>query len=236
MARPQPPPRVYFSFRSPYSWLAYHDLTTRHPDVAAALQWRPFWEPDERSERMLTQAGGRFVYTPMSKEKHLYVLSDVRRLAQRRGLPMVWPIDREPCWEVSHLPYFLAADRGLGMAYVDAVYRARWREGRDVCDVATIADVAEDVGLDRASVEAATGDDELRARGVAALLDVEADGVFGVPFFVIRRQKFWGVDRLLDLVDALAIHVDNPARTELAAVFTAGDTKSTDDGHAGGCG
>ena len=45
-------PRWYFSFRSPYSWLAYRDLISRYQDVAELIDWLPFWEPDPRSEQM----------------------------------------------------------------------------------------------------------------------------------------------------------------------------------------
>src|ERR1700730_17100085 len=108
--RSQRPPRFYFSFRSPFSWLAHRDLTTRHAAIAERLEWIPFWEPDETSERQLRDAGGSFCYTPMSRDKHLYILQDVRRLAAQRDLTVTWPVDRSPCWEVPHLAYFAAED------------------------------------------------------------------------------------------------------------------------------
>lgn len=39
-------PRWYFSFRSPYSWMAYRDLMADHRDVAERIDWLPFWEPE----------------------------------------------------------------------------------------------------------------------------------------------------------------------------------------------
>jgi hypothetical protein len=49
------PPRIHFSFRSPYSWLAHHDIAADHPELLTAVEWRPFWEPDEASKRLLTR-------------------------------------------------------------------------------------------------------------------------------------------------------------------------------------
>ena len=135
---PTAPTRFYFNLRSPYSWLAQHDLLERYPDVAQAVAWRPFWEPDERSEQQLATAGGRFLYSPMSREKHFYILQDVRRLAEDRGLSVRWPIDRSPRWEAAHLPFFLAEQSGVGQEYVAAVSKARWQLGRDICDPAVI--------------------------------------------------------------------------------------------------
>jgi 2-hydroxychromene-2-carboxylate isomerase len=245
MARTKHPrrPRIYFSFRSPYSWLAWHDLTTYHPGVAAALEWRPFWEPDERSEKLLTDAGGRFVYTPMSREKHLYMLGDVRRLCQRRGLAMAWPVDRAPRWELSHLAYFHAVDHGLGAEFIERVYRARWQEGRDISDPGTVADLAAEIGMAREPVADVADDESARRRGVATLLDIDRDSVFGVPFFINRTQKYWGIDRLDDFLHSLAEtsvmagETDGGhARAKPVLPVPAVDAHSSDQGHAGGCG
>ncbi len=239
-------PRVYFSFRSPYSWLAFHDLTTGFPDVVAALEWRPFWEPDRWSDRLLTEAGGRFIYTPMSRAKHLYLLGDVARLSVRRGLTVTWPVDHDPCWEVSHLAYLVAAEQGRGMEFIDRVYRARWREGRDIADPATIAELAVDVGVSAGAATLAAENERVRRQGVEALLAIDRDDVFGVPFFINRAQRFWGIDRLPDFLRSLGQRsrcADDPsddtvsgAALALPAAVPAGDPRSSDHGHAGGCG
>ncbi|HZN18967.1 MAG TPA: DsbA family protein [Micromonosporaceae bacterium] len=228
-------PRIYFSFRSPYSWLAYRDLVDRYPQVATEAQWRPFWEPDPRTEAMLHAAGGSFPYVDMSRAKHFYVLVDVDRLRRERGLSITWPVDREPVWEVPHLAYLVAADAGLGAQFIDRVYQARWSQGRDICAAATMAAVAGELGLPEKQVVGAADDDEMRGRGVKALLEVDRDGVFGVPFFVHGRHKFWGVDRLAAFVRSVTGEpppspVDGapPLETEIRA--------SADQGHAGGCG
>ncbi len=233
-------PRFYFSFRSPYSWLAYHDLSKHHPGVMQDLDWWPFWEPDEQSERLLADLGGRFIYTPMSKEKHLYVLRDVRRLVEQRGLAVTWPLDHEPWWELAHLAYFAAVDAGRGMAFIDRVYRARWQEGRNICDRETLSELAEEVGIPGVSAREAADQDDMRRRGANALLAIERDGVFGVPFFINRSHKFWGVDRLSDFLQSLQSDAGGAAKAAQEAgrlpMMLAGDPRATDQGHAGGCG
>ncbi|MBB5954055.1 2-hydroxychromene-2-carboxylate isomerase [Saccharothrix tamanrassetensis] len=225
-------PRFYFSLRSPYSWLAFHDLLRDAPEVADAIEWAPFWEPDERNDQALRERGEQFPYVAMSRAKHLYILQDVARLAAARGLSVKWPVDREPVWEIPHLGYLVALREGLGREYIAEVCSARWQHGRDICDRATIADIATRLGLDPDEVSNACDDDGLRARGVELLMDVCRDGVFGVPFFVHRFTRFWGVDRLADFV----AHV----RSKLAPAGAppAGDAPgpSADPGHAGGCG
>ncbi|HEX5741026.1 MAG TPA: DsbA family protein, partial [Pilimelia sp.] len=126
--------RFYFSFRSPYSWLAYRDLLDRHAGAADRLSWIPYWDPDERSQELLAADGHTFPYTVMSRAKHLYVLQDVARLTGDRGLAVTWPVDRDPVWEVPHLAYLVAQREGEGREFIRRVYRARWEEGRDICD------------------------------------------------------------------------------------------------------
>lgn len=235
--RPPGPPVFYFSLRSPYSWLAYEDLHHRYPDIVPLLEWRPFWEPDARSAEMLAAAGGRFVYTPMSREKHLYILTDVRRLATQRGLAVTWPIDRDPHWEVPHLAYLVAREAGVGGDFIGLTCQARWQQGRDICDPAVLADLASKLGLDEARLAGAHEDERLRQQGVQALLDLHRDDVFGVPLFKHRREKFWGLDRLPAFVAAVRgaapvpVGAEPPEPPEPVA-----DDRATDFGPAGGCG
>jgi 2-hydroxychromene-2-carboxylate isomerase len=205
-------PRFYFNFRSPYSWLAYCDLMDRYPDVAEAVEWHPWWEPDADGERRMAEHHEVFPYVAMSRAKHLYILQDVRRLARDRGLAVSWPVDRDPVWEVPHLAYFVAADHGGGPEYIERVYRARWQEGRDVCDRTTIAQLAEELGLPAGRMAGAADDPALREqRGLAALLALSDEGAFGVPFFTHGYHKFWGVDRLPAFVASVRSPSD-PAR------------------------
>jgi 2-hydroxychromene-2-carboxylate isomerase len=233
-------PRWYFSFRSPYSWFAYLDLVERHRAVAEAIEWIPYWEPDEWTGRLLAEANQTFSYSPMSRDKHFYILQDARRISRARGLSMTWPLDRTPHWEVAHLAYLAAHDAGCGPEFVAGVYRARWEEGRDISDRATIADVARRIGADPAVADA-LDDPGLRQRGAEALARGTRDGVFGVPFFVHGREKFWGVDRL-DAYVAAFTPTGPPATATAVADPVAPDADELvlvpqgDGGHAGGCG
>ncbi|MEV5241991.1 DsbA family protein [Streptomyces cinnamoneus] len=218
------PPRWYFSLRSPYSWIAYRDLTENYPDVADAIEWRPYWEPDDIGQKLLTEEGIQLPYVPMSKEKHFYILQDVRRLAAERGLTIAWPVDRDPNWDVSHLAYLLAEDEGRGRDFIGAAYRARWEQGLELWDRDVIARIGDELGLDGRRLANAADDAEVRQRGLVELRKVYRDGVFGAPFFIHRHDKFWGSDRLAGFVTAVraGMQVD---------LGPAGDM-----GHAGGCG
>lgn len=240
MPKPKKQPRWYFSLRSPYSWMAYRDLTGKYPDVADAIEWIPFWEPDEQSQKMLDEVDVVLPIVPMSRAKNFYILQDTARLSKARGWTMSWPIDRDPNWEVSHLGYLVANDAGLGREYIDKVYQARWERNLDISERATIAAIAEELGLDAGTVSNASDDSTLRQRGVDCLVRSYQDGLFGVPFFINKHDKFFGVDRLRAYVAGMR-GVELPDGTDqswLGALIELPElvTPGGDGGHAGGCG
>lgn len=233
-------PRWFFSLRSPYSWMAYRDLVERYPAEADALEWIPFWEPDDRTAKMLAERDVELPIVPMSRAKNFYILQDTARLAKLRGWTMTWPVDRDPNWEVSHLAYLMAADAGKGREFVDRVYRARWHDSRDISDRAVIGEIGADLGLDADAMAAASDDAQLRERGVDCLVRSYKDGLFGVPFFVNKRQKFFGVDRLKPYIASLrgAEPEQGSDQSWLGDIIELPElvTPGGDAGHAGGCG
>ncbi|GGW82018.1 2-hydroxychromene-2-carboxylate isomerase [Streptomyces lucensis JCM 4490] len=238
MPRVKKPPRWYFSLRSPYSWFAYLDLTQRYPEVADSLEWIPFWEPDRTTQAMLDEAGVVLPIVEMSRAKNFYILQDLARISKARGLRMTVPIDKDPNWEVSHLAYLAAKAQGLGPQFVDAVYRARWQEGRDITDPATMGEIAGQLGLPAESLATAADDPELRKQGFDCLVSSYDDGLFGVPFFVHGRDKFWGADRLRPFIAAFQGRPgeDVEENWQDHDEFPLFASAAADAGHAGGCG
>ena len=193
--------RFYFSFRSPYSWVAAHRLKQHFGDDFRHIDLVPFWEPDRELRSRLAEDGYDFLYRPMSRERHLYILQDIKRLARDLGLRMRWPVDPpQPWWEPPHLAYLVAERLGRGEDFLWATYRARWEEGRDICNEATLASLARSVDIDSAAIVAAPVEPAIRDMGAAALASAVRDMAFGVPFFVAGRDRYWGQDRVATLL------------------------------------
>ena len=218
--RAKKPPRLYFSLRSPFSWMAVRQLEERVPNAQEVIEYVPFFEPDAESLAALQEQGGKFHYVAMSKAKHLYILNDTKRLAAKFGYDMKWPIDVDPWWELPHLAWFKAKDLGVHEEFYAAVMSARWERGEDICEPEILRRILTDAGLDPEPLVSAPSDPEIRQRGVQALMDVYQDDIFGVPYFKLGRQRFWGLDRLDDFVLALQEHLaalEAAKATELAA-------------------
>lgn len=204
-------PQLYFSFRSPYSWMAVERLRAAIPDALERIEFIPYWDPDQTTEAALRARGAEFHYVSMSKAKHLYILMDTKRLAQRLALAMAWPIDVDQWWEVPHLAWLLARRKGRAAQLYDALAAARWLRGEDICERDVLAAAAAEAGLDGAEMVAAVDDPAIRAEGVECLSRAYDDDIFGLPYLRLGRHRFWGFDRIDQFLEIFATEAERSA-------------------------
>lgn len=206
--------RCYFSLRSPYSWLALRALATRGHVHGGDIEFLPYFEPHGAVRARLQALGGECLYAPMSKEKHLYLLSDVKRLLARDGLRPRWPEEGDVDWTLPHCAYLACATPVLQGAFALEAMRRRWLEGAQLCTPAAVRDVLLaasgqcSIPVDPDALLAAATDDAMTEQAAAVLYEAWLDGVFGLPFLIAGRERFWGQDRIPDF---LAVHAQRAA-------------------------
>jgi 2-hydroxychromene-2-carboxylate isomerase len=198
------PPRLYFSFRSPRSWLALRRLEERWPQAPEVVTYLPHWQPEPALREALTTAGSDVVTTGVSRAKHEYLLVDTERLVRAAGHTMVWPADVAVNWEVPHLAWLYARRQDRGAQFYRAVVRARWERGENVSDPRVLTAAAGEAGLDPAGVLGAVHDRGVRQEAVEVLGRAWDDDVFAVPYFIVGRHRFWGLGRLDGFLAAAA--------------------------------
>jgi predicted DsbA family dithiol-disulfide isomerase len=109
-----------------------------------------------------------------------------RRWPGRRDRVQLRPTISNPNTLDAHRIIWLAGERGVQDAVVEALFLAYVTDGRDLSDRVTLAEIAAEAGLDRVEV------DELLARdgGLEVVRAGEEQarrlGVSGVPFFVVN--------------------------------------------------
>lgn len=155
------------------------------PDHPLAIQWHPFQlNPDlpregvARAPYLEARFGGR--------RQAAAACARVEAVARAAGLEVdLGRAARQPNTLDAHRLIHWAGLEGRQSPVVDALFRAYWREGRDIGDRDTLADIADGAGLDAAVIRrllATDADaDEIRARDARA----RARGVTGVPTFII---------------------------------------------------
>ena len=204
MAKKIKPPRIYFCFRSPYSWIATRLIEEYLPAAEREqLEYQIFWQPDAITEESLQKQGGDFVYNHMNRERHLYILQDIKRITSTLNWQHVWPIDEDPWWELPTLAYLKAEELNAARIFRNALFKARWEDGLNIHQLDVIRQVANACQLDADEIAGAADDEAIKQKALDAALNMSNDEVFGVPFFIYRRHKFWGVDRLNEFVALL---------------------------------
>lgn len=185
----------YFTFMSPFTYLAGTRLETVAARHGAAIRYKPM-----DIGAVFGATGG----VPL-KDRHAsrlaYRLQEIRRVAKRAEAP----INAKP----AHLPTNLApashaiiaaqeAGFSVGLA-AHGLLKAAWAEERDLADPAVIDGVLAEHGVSSAAIEP-----HLAAAEATFQKNTEeaiANGVFGSPFYIVGDERFWGQDRL-DYLDA----------------------------------
>ncbi len=195
---------VFWSFRSPYSYLATPRMVAMARDYDLDLRVRPVLPIAVRIEGFFETVNP--LWPP-------YVLRDTVRIAQKEGIPYGWPrpdpiVQEFPSRKVAaEQPYIhrltrlgvAAVEAGHGVAFVAEVSRILW--GGDVVgwnEGDHLARAAERAGCDLAALDATAGRDAARLDAVieenqAALTKA---GHWGVPTFAFEGEPFFGQDRI----------------------------------------
>jgi 2-hydroxychromene-2-carboxylate isomerase len=184
--------RFYFSFRSPYSWFAFRRIEAALSGLPVALEYVPVFPPkDYKGDHGANSA------------KRGYIDADVERFARAYGLELHCPNPFDTEWIRPHAAYLFAQDQGCGRPFALAAYSARFAEGRDLGSDDVLREVAQSAGLNPTAAVSAADDPAVHERVRDGMAECRKDGMFGVPFFVYRGQRFWGNDRIEWLVRAI---------------------------------
>jgi len=195
------PLEMFFSFRSPYSYIALERL----PDIVA--RW-----PVTLHLRPVLPMVMRGLPVPMAKRR--YILRDAKREADRHGVPFGQVYDPlGPGIERCMALFPLAAREGKALDFVRSVGRGAWAEGCDIGDRTTLRGLCERAGLDGTAADAAMRDESWREAAEANRAALTELGLWGVPSFRCGDFSAWGQDRLWMLEDKLDAATDAEARS-----------------------
>ncbi len=177
--------RVYFSFRSPFSWFAFHRITT-----TGVLDWNGI-------DAVPIFPFGKGANLSAGRAKSSYVRQDAERIAKAYGLPMSWPEGGDdPDWFPPHQIYVWAREQGKAIDYAREAFMARFGHGLDLASDEVMRAAAAAAGLDGDEALAVAHDPEWKDKVMAGFAHTREDGAFGVPLFIYRGERFWGNDRL----------------------------------------
>ncbi len=190
------PVRMYFAFRSPYSWMATERIAQEGITVDPIAFVKP--PSDTPPPNPIT-----------SPAKGAYVAQDVVRLAKRFGFEFALPHPFDIDFARPNNVFQLAKEEDRAIAFMLAAYRTRFVGGRNIAEDDVLCDIAVEAGLDPDAALVAADSTDLRSRSLMDLeKTLEIDRPFGVPFFVYQGEPFWGQDRIDLLLEAVRSSTD----------------------------
>lgn len=187
--------KYYFAFHSPFAALADARIDDLIAAAGAELIPIPVVPPPSDPPTGLAAQIQEF--------KLSYMLEDAERWAHKLGLSWRQPEQRAPDTTDAAAGYYFARDKGKERGYRNAVFRARWGEGRDIADRDVLADCAVKGGLSRTEFLETLASRRFHDEVPKALMLCMQDRIFGVPIFVVDGKRFWGNDRLDFLAEEL---------------------------------
>jgi 2-hydroxychromene-2-carboxylate isomerase len=197
---------VFWSFRSPYSYLATGRLVELPKRYELEVRVRPVLPLAVREPDFFQRVNPLWP---------AYLMRDTVRVAQYHGIDYSWPrpdpVAQSPkdgrLITAPEQPYVhrltrlgvLAAEKGRGLPFIDEVSRLIWNGKVDGWhEGAHLADAAARAGLDLAPLDADVEKeaDRLDAAIAQNQKDLEAAGHWGVPTMVFEGEPFFGQDRI----------------------------------------
>ena len=194
------PIQFYFDFASPYAYFGSHligPVALRH---RRAVVWRPVFLGIAHRE---TGSPSLHSFHPI---RAAYFWRDIDRCAEIYGIPWRRP-DVLPINSLAAARAFYWVsnnDPGLAQRFAAALLRAYWTENLDISKAGAVAAVAATQGLDTQALTAALAGDAIKLQLRHATDESIRLGVFGVPFFDVDGEHFWGADRVAHIDSWLA--------------------------------
>ncbi|MFP3943713.1 MAG: 2-hydroxychromene-2-carboxylate isomerase [Alphaproteobacteria bacterium] len=205
---------LFWSFRSPYSYLATPRIVELSRRYDVSVNVRPVYP-------IAVRIPGFFkTVNPLWPR---YVLTDTVRIAEMENIPYGWPrpdpivMDMETGEVPEEQPYIhrltrlgvLAAESGYGLPFIYEVSRIIWGSDIDGWDRGDhLKNAAARAGLNLAEMDAVIGADPGKYERIISENEAaqKEAGHWGVPLMAFRGEPFFGQDRISHLVWRLKQH------------------------------
>lgn len=193
---------VYWSFRSPYSYLVTPDLLQIREDFDVDVKLCVVLPVAVRTKETL--------FDPANMKPVKYIVMDSKRRAAFLGLPLVFPlpdpiVQNPETYEVAtDQPYIYrlcklgveAQRRGQGLDFAAAVSRLIFGGTRDWDQGDLLKQAVASVGLDLDDLDKSINHGDHLQEIEQNQKDLDAAGHWGVPTMVWRGEPFFGQDRI----------------------------------------
>jgi len=191
VSKPSARLEFWYELASTYSYLSAMRIEPLAAAAGVTIAWKPFLlGPIFHAQGWNTSPFNLF------PAKGAYMVRDVARMADERGLPFKMPSPfPQNSLQAARLA-LIGHEEGWGPAFTRAVYTAEFAEGAQIADQHVLGAILRSLNLDAAALFARAGQPETKDRLRQQNEEAQELGIFGAPSFLVGTELFWGDDRL----------------------------------------
>ncbi len=181
---------VFYSFQSPYSYLALESVYDLEDNYDVELLWQPF------SARA---AGQQVPPSPIFPDKLSYIFEDTKRYAEEHNIPLVFP----EAWPESEFDpgritrgAVVAGDLGVLKEYNFKVFHKWWGLGENPNEEDFMSELSEELDIDLGDFLSKLSSSDTRERVKGIYKRGRKMGIFDTPAFLLDKERIFGLDKI----------------------------------------
>ena len=180
---------IFYSFQSPYSYLALESIYNLEDNYDVQLLWHPF---------SAKASGQEVTKTQVNPDKLSYIFEDTKRYADEHGTPLVFPQGwPEMEFDPNRMTRGAIAALDLGVLK-EFNYKAMhrwWGLGQDPNDEAFLAELCEELDIELGDFISRISASDTRERVKGIYKRGKKLGVFDTPTVMLDKERFVGIDK-----------------------------------------
>jgi 2-hydroxychromene-2-carboxylate isomerase len=181
---------VFYSFQSPYSYLALESIYNLEDKYEISLIWHPF---------SAKAAGQPITPSPIVPDKLSYLFEDTARFAKEHNIPLKYP---EAWPEIEFDPNrptrgaVVAADMSVLKEYNYKCFHKWWGMGENPNEDEFVNELCDQLDIDAGEFISRLSSSETRERVKGIYKRGRKLGIFDTPTIVIDKERLFGLDKL----------------------------------------
>ncbi len=185
----------YFSIGSTYTYLTVTRILDVENKYQVKFNWKPF------SVRAIMKEMNNIPFPKEKMNKVNYMWRDIERRAEGYGFfaktPVPYPLSE---FDLANQIAILGLEKDWGIDYIRLTYKKWFQEGKEPAIEPSISEVCNELKLNKDQIISDALNKEIQDKYEANTNSARENKIFGSPSFIVKKEVFWGDDRMEDAI------------------------------------
>lgn len=186
----------FFSIGSTYTYLSVTRILEVEKKNQVKFNWKPF------SVRAIMKEMNNIPFPKDKLNKVNYMWRDIERRSEMYGFfaktPVPYPLTE---FDLANQIAILGLEKGWGIDYVRLTYKKWFQECKEPAVDPSISEVCKELNIDKDEVISQANSKEIIDNYNLNTNSARDNKIFGSPSFVVKKEIFWGDDRMEDAIN-----------------------------------